>query len=449
MFSTNFITLALISSNVLLASNALAIPTDGNDSLDTNSFKGFAFEATLTPRNNKQGADNNTLLTITNESNLEYTGKVNVGGHDFTIIIDTGSSDLWITTSEKIKITTNTNTNVNLTYGIGSAYGNIAYTTVSFGGYQVENQAFVNVQKTLDMTGQGILGLGLIGLSEVARESKTKTAQPIMANIFTQHPSTPMFVGLALERSEDGEDTSGGVLSIGEYDPQFSNISGTSKHPVTPTSSSRWTIAMSKMTVNGKDYTLKSDVQGTKKGQAIALIDSGTSLAYIPSDAVDAIYSVIDGAVHVKTNDQDSWYVPCLSQSNVSFTFGSDTYPINPMELTTPVTITDNGKQYTVCLNAFQAPLNGEQADLDFLLGDIFMRNVYSVFNFGNSTTPGDDTKSSSIQFLSRTNQDQVYQNFADNRKQSLRAHPPLFDLTKLKSDGSTTDGHHLDDSQS
>ncbi|KIJ09248.1 hypothetical protein PAXINDRAFT_17648 [Paxillus involutus ATCC 200175] len=363
----------------------------------------------------------------------------------FTVVVDTGSSDLWVSSGQTIKITDNTNANVNLTYGIGSAYGNIAYASVSFGGYDVQNQAFVHAGKTSDLDGEGILGLGFIGLSEIERQAKTKKAQPIMSNLFTQHPSTPMFVGLALERSTSGEDTSGGVFSVGEYDPRFANVSGTSKHPVTPSSSSRWTLAMTRMTVNGKDHTLKSDITGTQKGQAITLIDSGTSLAYIPSDAVEAIYSVIEGSVHVKTKDQDSWYVPCMSQANLSFTFGSDTYPVNPMELTTPVTITDNGKQYTVCLNSFRTPLDGKQPDMDFLLGDIFMRNIYSVFNYGNSTTSGDDSKSASIQLLSRTNKDQVYQDFAAARKQSLKSYPALFDLTNLKSDGTTSDGTHVD----
>ncbi|KIJ08939.1 hypothetical protein PAXINDRAFT_172713 [Paxillus involutus ATCC 200175] len=66
----------------------------------------------------------------------------------------------------------------------------------------------------------------------------------------------------------------------------------------------------------------QSTLRGTQRGQAITLIDSGTSLAYIPSDAVDGIYSVIEGAVHVKTKDQDSWYVPCIGQANLSFIFG-------------------------------------------------------------------------------------------------------------------------------
>ncbi|KIJ62117.1 hypothetical protein HYDPIDRAFT_30669 [Hydnomerulius pinastri MD-312] len=444
MFSSNFVALALALSNVLLASNALVIRRD-DDNSDSSSFEGFAFQAQVTQKENKQGANNDSLMTITNESNMEYVGKVNVGGHDFTLTIDTGSSDLWVTNNQKAKITNTTSTNVNLTYGIGSADGNIAYAPVSFGGYRIDSQAFVNAQKVVDQDGQGILGLGFIGLSEIEQAAKDKKAQPVMANIFSQNPSTPMFIGLALERSQDGEDTAGGVISVGEYDPQFSKVSGSPKYPVQPTSTSRWTISMSGLSVNGNSFALKSSVQGTKKGEAIALIDSGTSLAYIPEEAVEAIYSPIDGAVHVKNKDQDSWFVPCMSQANVSFTFGSDSYPINPMELTTPVTITDGGKQYTVCLNAFRAPLNGKQVDMDFLLGDIFMRNVYSVFNFGNSTTPGDDTKTASIQFLSRTNKDQVYQNFEEHRKESLKAHPPQFDLTKLHTDGSSDDGGHLD----
>ncbi|KIJ12214.1 hypothetical protein PAXINDRAFT_14985 [Paxillus involutus ATCC 200175] len=121
------------------------------------------------------------------------------------------------------------------------------------------------------------------------------TTDPVLSNLFTQHPSIPIFpyvlIGLALERFANEEDISGCVLSVGEHDPRFADVPGTSKHPVTPSglSSSRWTLAMSRMSVNGNYHTLKPDVEGTQKGQFITLIDSGTSLAYIPSDAVDVI----------------------------------------------------------------------------------------------------------------------------------------------------------------
>ncbi|KIJ08185.1 hypothetical protein PAXINDRAFT_18657 [Paxillus involutus ATCC 200175] len=107
MLSTNFVTLALIFSNMRLAMNALVILRDGNNTQHTYTFKDFAFDATVTPKNNKQGANNDTLVTITGESNMVYTAKVNVGGHgkylllpktsicsslllaDFTVVVDT------------------------------------------------------------------------------------------------------------------------------------------------------------------------------------------------------------------------------------------------------------------------------------------------------------------------------------------------------------------------
>ncbi|KAH7887120.1 aspartic peptidase domain-containing protein [Phlebopus sp. FC_14] len=441
MFSSEIVTLALVSSNVLLASNALVIHRDS----DTypSSFKGFPFQAKLTPQSNEE-TDNNSFITVTNDHNMEYLGKVDVGGHDFTLQIDTGSSDLWVTGVPGLKITKTANKQLNLTYGIGSAAGEILYADVSFGGYNIQNQAFLNATSVVQQDGQGILGLGFIALSPIAGTIKDKSGLPVMANIFNQNPHIPMFLGLALERSKNGEDTSGGVLSIGQYDPDYSNVARRPKYPIEPSSSSRWTIAISDMRVNGKSFSLQSSVKGAKKGTVISLIDSGTSLAYIPSQAVDAIYGSIEGAVHVKTKVQDAWFVPCLGQANLSFTFGQDTYPINPMELTTPSTISDRGTQYTVCMNAFRAPLNGKFGDVDFLLGDIFMRNVYSVFNFGNSSAKGEDSKGASIQFLSRTDRDQAYRLFEERRKESLKSRPPLFDLSKLHTDGTTDGGQRL-----
>ncbi|KAG9309960.1 aspartic peptidase domain-containing protein [Chiua virens] len=462
-------TLLVFSSGVLLASNASVL---SNDTVTvtagpTTAFRGFSFAAKATPNANKGSSDNHTLENDSNMQvrrlastlshgrhslpiNLKYAGKVNVGGFDFTLIIDTGSSDLWISGNQKPKLNHSTNTTVNLTYGIGSALGKIEYAPVSFGGYQVDNQAFLSVLKTKDQGSEGILGLGLNGLSALERTTKDASAQSVMANIFTQHPSTPHFLGLALERSDGGEETAGGFLTIGEYDPHYSNITYMPKIPVAPTSASRWTVAMEAMTINGKRFPLKSGVKGTKKDQAITLIDSGTSLAYIPSDAVDAIYSQFSGSVHVQTSNQDTWFVPCLEQVNLSFSFTGATYPINPMELSSPVRVTDQKDQYTVCVNAFRPPLNKQtEHELDFLLGDIFMRNVYSVFNFANgSTMHGDanaDAKGASIQLLSRTNRDQVYADFENSRKESLKAQAPLFDLRKLHTDGTTDGGGRLE----
>ncbi|KIJ10401.1 hypothetical protein PAXINDRAFT_16628 [Paxillus involutus ATCC 200175] len=179
-----------------------------------------------------------------------------------------------------------------------------------------------------------------------------------MSGLFTQHPST-MFIGLALERS-NGKNISGGVFSIGEYDPRFSNVSGTPKHPITPPPSSHWTLAMSNMSINGKDRHTLNQTWKERKGVRPS-----------PSSTVGRVWRISR-----VTPSMDSWYVPCISQANLSFIFESDTHPVNLMEPTTPVTITDDGKQYTVCPSSFRTPLNWKQADVDFPLGYVHARRL-------------------------------------------------------------------------
>lgn len=65
-------------------------------------------------------------------------------------------------------------------------------------------------------------------------------------------------------------------------------------------------------------------------------------------------------------------------------------FPVNPLDLTRVISfdVHKTGKNETICVNAF---MSGDMAEveLDIILGDAFMRNAYSLFNFGNWTTPG------------------------------------------------------------
>ncbi|EGO03376.1 hypothetical protein SERLA73DRAFT_174844, partial [Serpula lacrymans var. lacrymans S7.3] len=266
---------------------------------------------------------NNSSVTLTNEGDIEYLGQVNVGGQEFTLVLDTGSSDLWVhSTTTKINITSTTDEYINLTYGIGSAAGNVSYAPVTFGGYSIDSQVLLNVNKTDQQDIQGIFGLGFNGLSAIFTTVNDLKARTPVDSIFAQNPSTSKFIGLSLERTANQEDTAGGVLSVGEYDPQYSNISTSEKHPILPANSTRWTIALDGLNVNGNNLQIKSNVSSQGNGSPIALIDSGTSLAYIPTDAVNAIYSSINGSVHVQTTSgQDSWFVPCFGQANLTFVF--------------------------------------------------------------------------------------------------------------------------------
>lgn len=226
--------------------------------------------------------------------------------------------------------------------------------------------------------------------------SESKSAQPAIYNIFDQNIALSKFIGISIDRSDDMETTSGGRISISEYDPRFSAVEHSPKYPLAPTDTARWTIAMDQLEMNGHKYELTSDVQGAALDTTIALIDSGTSLAYIPESAVDFIYSNIPGALHLHKDGEYVWVVPCLQPANLTFSFGfvcslnnivpyscssnsGNKIAINPLELTLLQTIIEDDQQWTVCVNAFQPQLSVGSGDLDFLLGDIFMRNVYSM----------------------------------------------------------------------
>lgn len=169
----------------------------------------------------------------------------------------------------------------------------------------------------------GLIGLGFPDLSllyTAANASNLSTnALPPIYNIFNQNLSLPRFIGLALEREDSQEYTAGGHLTIGEYYPDFSEVERSEKHLLSPPNTSRWTIPLNGISINGKNF---SNLTSTAPGGApVALIDSGTSLAYIPKAAVDFIYGNIPGAVSYKDGIH-GWMVPCLQPANLTFAFG-------------------------------------------------------------------------------------------------------------------------------
>ena len=145
-------------------------------------------------------------------------------------------------------------------------------------------------------------------------------ALPPLYNIFNQNPSLPHFIGISIERSIDMERTAGGQISIGEYDPRFEeDIILSQKHPLVPANTSRWTIAMEQLTINGHVLAnMTSTVPGADANTSIALIDSGASLSYIPQEALDFIYGNIPGAILISDGQ---WVIPCLQPVNLTFSF--------------------------------------------------------------------------------------------------------------------------------
>lgn len=118
---------------------------------------------------------------ITNQdADTSYTGLVTIGTppQQFSVVLDTGSSDLWVASTSCIQCTsivsnffdparsasfTDTRSNVSIKYGSGQVAGTVGIDTVSMAGYTVANQSFGNSRFSSPST------LGLPSQSKINR----------------------------------------------------------------------------------------------------------------------------------------------------------------------------------------------------------------------------------------------------------------------------------------
>lgn len=59
---------------------------------------------------------------------------------DFSLQLDTGSSDLWLHSPTPVNTTNTTDTLITLTYGLGSAAGKVDYASLAIGDYTIPEQ---------------------------------------------------------------------------------------------------------------------------------------------------------------------------------------------------------------------------------------------------------------------------------------------------------------------
>lgn len=233
---------------------------------------------------------------------------------------------------------------------------------------------------------KGLLGVGPPQLSSIvqALDSSKFNGDTLLDNIFASNSSLPQFTSFSLSRSFATGKTDGGVFTVGEIPSNLSSISSAPKNDVI--SSDRWVVLMDGVVVNGKNVTGGSafDAPGQSSDQTLSNLDTGTSLSQIPSDYAQAIYGAVPGAQLVESSGL--YILPCDTKLNVSFVFAGVEYPVHPID-TVSATTDDTGA--VLCFSGFTF---GESGSEDFLLGDSFLRNVYSLYDYGaflnESSTP-------------------------------------------------------------
>ncbi|CAN6354319.1 unnamed protein product [Urochloa humidicola] len=246
------------------------------------------------------------IIALKNYMNAQYFGEIGVGtpGQKFTVIFDTGSSNLWVPSSKcyfsiacylhsRYKSGQSSTYKKNgkpaaIRYGTGSIAGFFSEDSVTLGDLVVKDQEFIEATKEPGLTFMvakfdGILGLGF-------QEISVGNAVPVWYNMVKQGLiSDPVFSFWFNRHAGEGE---GGELVFGGMDP--SHYKG--DHTYVPvTQKGYWQFNMGDVLVDGKST-------GFCKGGCAAIADSGTSLLAGPTAIITEINEKI-GATGVVSQE--------------------------------------------------------------------------------------------------------------------------------------------------
>lgn len=110
-----------------------------------------------------------------------------------------------------------------------------------------------------------------------------------------------------------------------------------------------------------------------------AIVDTGTTLMIVPTEISSAIHKVIPGAEY---DPMYGWRIPCAfadssSTESINIKLGDQDFPLMLKDLVRArMSQPSNGLCYSGVAGA-STPL--------VILGDTFLRNYYSVYDFGNA----------------------------------------------------------------
>ena len=338
--------------------------------------------------------------TLDNEETL-YFANVTLGtpGQSLRLHIDTGSSDLWTNSAnsqlcqsrydpcaesgtydpDKSSTSKLISSDFNISYVDGTgALGDYRSDTLNIGGAKLENLQF---GLGLDSSSpEGILGIGYpINEIQVNRNNKP------------QYPNVPQaMVDAKLIQSsayslwlDDLESSTGSILFGGIDTKKFKGSLST-----LPIQKEFGTFAEFLITLSGVSFTQSgsSDNFNNADLPTPVLLDSGSSLTYLPNNLTEDIYKALD--VTYESSEQTA-YCDCRiadTDSTLDFTFSSPKISVPMTELAINPGPNEDGSPATfedgtpLCIFGI-SPADGTTA----VLGDTFIRSAYIVYDLGNN----------------------------------------------------------------
>lgn len=313
-------------------------------------------------------------IVINDYQNAQYYGEISLGtpAQSFDVIFDTGSSDLWVASSNcdsscgrhptydsSASSTYVANgTAFNIEYGSGPVSGYDSQDVLDMGGLQVQNQIFAEVTDASGLGAGYLLGKfdGILGLAFPV--ISTIGAPTAFENVVNQGLVDVAEFAFYLGNSR----TDKGELTLGGTDPAHytGDITWVPLRAAT-----YWEISMADLQVSGKSF-----VSG---GSAKAIVDSGTSIMTGPTEEVAAIADMLGAKPFIA----GEYLIDCdYSLPDMEFTIDGNLYTLSPEDYLIP--------DGDICLLGLMALDIPAPTGPLWILGDVFMRKYYTVFDTAN-----------------------------------------------------------------
>jgi len=320
-------------------------------------------------------SNDGTVTTNPEQYDSEYLTPVTIGSQTLNLDFDTGSSDLWVFSSElptsersshSYYTPSQSSTSKllsgytwSISYGDGStASGNVYTDTVQVSATTATSQAVelaetISAQFQQDVNNDGLLGLAFDSLNTVKPNPQKTFFSNVKASL-----DAPLFT-VNLKKGAPG------TYDFGYIDA--TKHTGIITYVPVNTAKGFW-----EFTSNG--YAVGSGAFESSSIDAIA--DTGTTLLYLPTNIVSAYYAKVSGARYDST--QGGYTFPC------SGTLPSITLGIGSYKAVVP------GSYIVYAPTAGSTCFGGIQRNTGIgfsIYGDIFLKSQFVVFN-GDSSYP-------------------------------------------------------------
>ena len=294
----------------------------------------------------------------------------------FKVVLDTGSSNLWVPSQECGSIACYLHTKYDssssssykkngsefeIRYGSGSLSGFVSQDTVQIGDIVIKNQSFAEATSEPGLAFafgrfDGIMGLGYDTISV------NKIVPPFYNMIDQGLIDAPLFAFYLSDTNNDGDEsevTFGGVNKA-HYTGNLTKIPLRRK--------AYWEVDLDAITLG--DATASLEDTG-------AILDTGTSLIALPSTLAE----LLNKEIGAKKGFNGQYSIDCDkrdSLKDITFTLTGQNFTISPYDYILDV----QGS----CISSFFGLDIPEPAGPLAILGDAFLRKWYSVYDLGTNS---------------------------------------------------------------